>query len=229
MQKATAFTLVELLAALAIIGTLAAVGTAAFSNGHAMANHAKCLSNQRQIGLALLSYANEEGIFPPTTHSTGTFRRERSWIFQLAPYLGNEPGEMDKVRICPAEPAKRKEIIRQRNSTSYVLNDLVFDSPVYHRPIRIPLPSRTLLLMVLSESRAPSTSRDHIHGAEWTSWTAALNDIEPDRHRVGGRSSDRLKGKSNYLFADGHVASIPAKDFKNFFDRGINPAAVPEK
>jgi hypothetical protein len=82
-------------------------------------------------------------------------------------------------------------------------------------------------LFILSENRAPSQTRDYIHGAEWVSWPAALHDIEPDRHRVGARSPDRLKGSANYLDADGHAENIPAATLKVMFDRGINPAAVP--
>ena len=113
-------------------------------------------------------------------------------------------------------------------ATSYVLNDLVFDDYEFNRLLKIPCPSRTIHLFILSERRVPSTTRDHIHGAEWTSWTAALNDIEPDRHRVGARAPDRMRGSANYLFADGHVENHAARDFKTIFDQGINPASVPK-
>jgi len=86
---------------------------------------------------------------------------------------------------------------------------------------------KTILLFILSESRVPSITRDHIHGGEWTSWLAILNDIEPDRHRVGARAANRLKGTSNYLFADGHVENIRAADFKVRVESGENPARVP--
>ena len=196
----------------------------AVGNALVAANQAKCMSNQRQIGLALLSYANEnEGIFPPTTHSTGSWKKERSWIYELAPYLGN----VDEIRICPADPAARRERIRKMNATSYVLNDLVFDSYEHNRLLLIPRPSRTVLMFILSESRAPSITRDHIHGDEWTTWAAALNDIEPDRHRSGARSGNRTKGSANYLFADRHVENIKADTFKSLFDKGTNPAIVP--
>jgi prepilin-type processing-associated H-X9-DG protein len=113
------------------------------------------------------------------------------------------------------------------NATSYVLNDLVFDSPRFNGPHRIPQPANTMLLFILSESRAPSTTRDHIHGAEWGSWTSVLNDIEPDRHRTGARAPDRLAGSANYLFADGHAENLAASRLKEIIDRGTNPAAVP--
>lgn len=217
------FTLVELLAVIAILGVLVALASPVVGKARSAAQQSKCLSNQRQIGTALHGYANDhDGEFPPTTHTTGSFRKERSWIFQLADYLE----DVDAIRVCPADPPKRQQQILKAGATSYVLNDLVFDDYEFNRLLKIPYPSRTILLFILSESRAPSTTRDHIHGAEWTSWTTALNDIEPDRHRAGARAPDRMGGSANYLFADGHVENRTAEDFKSLFDKGINPAAV---
>jgi prepilin-type N-terminal cleavage/methylation domain-containing protein/prepilin-type processing-associated H-X9-DG protein len=218
------FTLLELLAVVAVLAVLTGFLVPAVARGTMRAKQAACLANQRQIGTAILLYAGEhDGTLPQSTHTTGRRRVEESWIFTLAPYLE----DLDEIRICPAESSQRQETIRKQKATSYVVNDLVFDDPTYFRTVAIPYPSRTLLMGILSENRAPSTTGDHIHGAEWTSWKNALQDIEPDRHRLGARSSDRLEGSSNYLFADGHAEMISAKTFKKNFDEGINPAAVP--
>ncbi|NJK90739.1 MAG: DUF1559 domain-containing protein [Blastochloris sp.] len=219
------FTLIELVVAVVIVGILVSLLSVAVGSLHRSALLTKCMSNQRQIGLALQLFANEnDGIFPPTTHSTGSFNRNQSWIFELAPYLR----DVDEIRVCPADPTKRQQRILKTNSTSYVLNDLVFDTPPYNHLLMIPKPSETILLFILSENRAPSITRDHIHGDEWNSWAAALNDIEPDRHRAGQRAPDRSKGSANYLFADGHVENIAAATLKSRFAAGINPSAVPE-
>lgn len=121
---------------------------------------------------------------------------------------------MDEIRVCPADPPARQKRILDRNATSYVLNDLVFDTHPYNNLFRIPRPSKTMLVFILNEDRAPSLTRDHIHGGEWSTWQAALNDIEPDRHRPGKRSEDRLKGSANYLYADGHAKNISAGEFR---------------
>lgn len=218
------FTILELLAVCAVLAVLAGFLIPAVARSKMRANQAACLSNQRQIGLAILLYAGDhDGTLPQSTHTTGRRRVEESWIFTLAPYLD----DIDKVRICPADSAQRQQNIRKLQATSYVVNDLVFDDPTFFRMVAIPSPSRTILTAILSENRAPSTTGDHIHGAEWTSWKNALEDIEPDRHRPGARSTDRLEGSANYLFADGHAETISAKAFKKYFDDGINPAAVP--
>jgi prepilin-type processing-associated H-X9-DG protein len=215
---------VELLIVIAIIGVLSTVTAVVAGQMRSAAKKAVCLSNQRQIGIAMLSYTSENGgMFPVSTHTTGSFRKEESWIFQLSPYLS----DVDEVRICPADSKARQERIRKMKATSYLMNDLVVDSPDFNRLSNIPMPERTILLFILSEDRAPSVTRDHIHGSQWTAWNSALSDIEPDRHRSGGRSSDRTRGSSNYLYIDGHVKNINAAEFKALFQKGINPAAVP--
>jgi prepilin-type processing-associated H-X9-DG protein len=120
----------------------------------------------------------------------------------------------------------------EQKATSYVLNDIVFDpgefGERYNQVQRIPFPSRTALMFILSADRKPGKTWDHAHCAEWTSWSAILADIEPDRHRSGGRAPNRLKGSSNYLYADGHVANLSAREIKEMADAGINPGAVPK-
>lgn len=217
------FGLIEMLVAVTIVIAIASLLTPVLGDAMRKARQAECLSNQRQIGLALNLYAADYAEYPLTTHTTGSMRKKESWIYTLGDYLDS----VDRIRICPADPPARQKKILKDKATSYVLNDLVFDSEQFRRPSAISLPAKTLLLTVLSENRTPSTTRDHIHGDEWSSWGAVLDDIEPDRHRRGGRSKDRLKGASNYLFADGSARSIPAEEFKSYFDQGINPAEVP--
>lgn len=217
------FSLVELLVVVVILAVLAGLAVPALGRVRVSANQAECLSNQRQIGIALHQYAADHaGEFPQTTHSAG-LKKENAWIFKLKSYLEN----VDKVRVCPADPPKRQKAILALNGTSYVLNDMVFDSPQYNNLFRIPCPSCTFLMFILSEDKAPSTRNDHIHGAEWASWETASSEIEIDRHRMGARASDRLNGSANYLFADGHARNIPAAEFKALWDSTDNPAEVP--
>jgi len=220
-----AFTLLETLSVIVILVVLLGLIIPMMSHAAKSANSAKCAANLRQIGTGLLLYANENGgIFPPTTHTTGSRRIEESWIYGIADYLDN----VDQVRVCPADPPKRRKRIIEQRGSSYALNDLVFDNLEYHQIYRIPIRSRTILAFILSENRTPSRTWDHVHADEWSAWNFVLNDVEVDRHRTGSRAGNRLKGSANYLFADGHVENISAVEFKSSFDRGINPAEVPQ-
>jgi prepilin-type processing-associated H-X9-DG protein len=216
--------MVELLVVLAILGVFVAIALPVTSEMKVAGNKAKCLSNQRQIGIAFHLYANEHaGLLPPTMHSTASWRREQSWVFQLEPYLE----DIDKIRVCPADEPERQRKILEEGFTSYVLNDLVFDNHQHNSLLKIPYPSKTMLLAILSADNGPSTTWDHIHGGEWTSWAAVANDIEPDRHRAGARAPERTKGSANFLYADGSVRNISASELKARVDQGFNPARVP--
>jgi len=61
----SAFTLIELLAVIAIVALLAAILFPVFATSRARARVTACLSNEHQIGLAIASYAGDyDGGFP---------------------------------------------------------------------------------------------------------------------------------------------------------------------
>lgn len=219
------FTLVELLVVLGIISVLAVLSVNAVSSGIVHARQASCASNLRQIGVGILLFAADNGGRLPETSHTG--KRDRSWIYTLSSYLG----DVDKIRICPADPNAARRLAE--NGTSYTLNSLVFNPSYdgdgnvvtrYNRLALIPKPSKTLLATVVSDTKF-GVGADHTHSEEWRSWSALLVDIAPDRH--GGNGKDRLKGSSNYLYADGHVEMTKAEDLKQVLDQGDNPAMPP--
>lgn len=221
------FTLIELLVSITIVGVLSALALPVLRNGLNGAKQAKCSSNLRQIGLALLAHASDnDGRLPKTSHSGGS---KNSWIYSLAPYLD----DMDEIRICPGDPFAAKRLAAL--GTSYTLNSIVFN-PAYDgdgnvvskfdRLTLIPKPSQTLFATVVSDQKF-GIGADHTHSEAWDTWTAVLVDIAPDRFRPGPPSADRTKGRSNYLYADGHVETLEAARLKALVDQGINPAAVP--
>jgi competence protein ComGC len=110
-----AFTLIELLT---VIGVLTAILIPAIGATQQSAQKAKCASNLRQIGQAISLFAmNNNGYFPLSTHTAPNI--DESWIYTIAPYLG----EVDEVRICPADPQGPERL--ELNLTSYVLNEFV--------------------------------------------------------------------------------------------------------
>ncbi len=222
-----AVTLLELLVVLGVMAVLVVVAFSVVAHVKMNARRVQCLSNLRQIGMAIHLYANEHsGYLPLTTHSTGSRHIDQSWIYSLSSYLGN----VDQVRVCPAEPPLRQKQIIERRATSYALNELVFDAEEYRQIYRIPYASRTLLATILSESRTPSPTWDHVHSGEWSTWQRMLNDVQVDRHLTGSQPqtpAQRVRGSANYLYADGHVENIAAREMKGMLDSGFNPAAVP--
>jgi prepilin-type N-terminal cleavage/methylation domain-containing protein/prepilin-type processing-associated H-X9-DG protein len=225
------FTLVELLVVIAIIGVLAALGATAYQNVRVAANRAKCVSNMRQLGVALIAHAQDNHGRLPATQHFRTHGATDSWVFAVQDYLG---GEVEDIRICPADP---KGPERARNqSSSYVLNDFldsgatdIFGDPLPGRGNLNTLidPARTMMLFIVAESKGTGSGNDHIHGAGWRNWSRVLADIQPDRHRRGHPNANHTKGNANYLFADGRVETIEAAEIKRRIDAGDNIARPP--
>lgn len=75
MNKRTAFTLVELLVVIGIIAVLISILLPSLKQARESANTVQCMSNMRQIGMAILMYSNENGGSLPihTTTSNVSF------------------------------------------------------------------------------------------------------------------------------------------------------------
>ncbi|AHF89223.1 N-terminal cleavage protein [Opitutaceae bacterium TAV5] len=78
-RRSTAFTLIELLTVIAIIGILAAIIIPTVSKVRESARSAQCKSNLRQIGICTHLYAQDNKTFPTCNNEF--------WTYELAPYL----------------------------------------------------------------------------------------------------------------------------------------------
>lgn len=226
-SQSSAFSLIEMVVVIAVIGLLAALTTPAVQRGLLQAKRAQCASNLRQLGLAIHAYAHDhDGMLPPTTHTTAG-RAEGAWIDRLRPYLRNS---LD-VLICPADPRAKER--RAAGATSYLVNNIVFDaqrSPfggitrAFNNLYALPAPSQILFAAPISDSRTGiSPVNDHTHAEGWSrNWANLIADIEPNRFRLGASDLQKLNGDANYLFGDASVRSIPAPALRDEFYAGRN-------
>lgn len=227
-HRTQGFTLVETLVVISITAVLMTFIMMTVKSLNENSHMAACAANLRQIGLGMKIYTDEhQGFYPDTSH---TATDGQSWIYQLEPYLSN----FDKTRICPSDPMARQRL--QNKASSYILNSLVFIpeldafgepiGPNYQNSALLHDPSSTILVFTASDHAALYPGDDHTHSDLWTSWTHVLRDIAPDRHKKRP-SQNSTKGCANYLYADGHVQSIPANEIKNKIEQGVNIATIP--
>ncbi len=109
-RKKSAFTLVELLVVITIIGMLVGLLMPAVQSAREAGRRAQCLNNQKQISLALLQYEGQKGAFPGyvdeyrgyLTGSTTVKQRKISWFVAILPYLDrNDLHELWKELTFP--------------------------------------------------------------------------------------------------------------------------------
>jgi prepilin-type N-terminal cleavage/methylation domain-containing protein len=93
-RKHAGFTLVELLVVIAIIGVLVALLLPAIQAAREAARRSQCMSNLKQIGLAVLNYDSAKGAFPPgSTCATVQIdgRYSSTWSVSILPQMEQQP------------------------------------------------------------------------------------------------------------------------------------------
>lgn len=88
------FTLIELLVVIAIISILASILMPVFSRARGKGRQAACISNQKQITLALSMYAQDyDEVFPPGQSGATA---DTQWYNAIFPYTRNR-----QIMFCP--------------------------------------------------------------------------------------------------------------------------------
>ena len=228
MNRRHAFTLVELLVVIAIIGVLVAMLLPAVQSVRETARRTQCASNFRQLGLAVLGFADaHRGKLPRTDHEDAADGESLSWVYTVAPWLES----CDAVRICPSD-ARGGERLGLK-ATSYVTNSYTtMDVPgAVSRLRQVQATSRTIFAFEVSPRKQPSAENDHAHPNDWFNpinlsregrspgwiWSQVRMEIHPGEvvvpAGVGGAAAgttDRLHaGHAHYLCLDAHVECMP--------------------
>lgn len=194
MHPRRAFTLLELLTVIAVIGVLAGILIPVTGAVRNKACATQCLSNMRQVGAASLLYVNDhKGRLPSSSHDRAPDGSSRSWRETLRDYLGP-----DFIGRCPSRPDHIAD-------TTYSWNELLTEPPGPNTGRGIPLntcrqPSATLMLA----ERLDDEPSDHLHFRQYP------RGVTPAAFRQNVRLDVHGGANANYLFTDGHVENLPA-------------------
>ena len=114
------FTLIELLVVIAVIAILAALLLPALAKSREKAKAASCLSNLKQMGVAMFLFESDNEGRVPRGGSTGT-PIEEMWFYCYIPTMGGRTGtNIQQVGVfsCPSYPIFHS----RRQMISYVIN-----------------------------------------------------------------------------------------------------------
>lgn len=201
-RASRAFTLIELLTVVAIIGILAAIVLASIGAVRNSARRADSANNIRQLAMAVLMFADEHrGTIPGRLGPDG-----RSWPLDLIPYLGESenaffsPADHHDTMSDPAVTATKIADMpgwQAQKIPSYAWNFQVGGSNRVTNPMRLNdyfALSRALVLVTCSEG----------------SYSQRFGFVDTGSYRP---SAERYGGRVLGAFLDGHVEVLRSTDF----------------
>jgi prepilin-type N-terminal cleavage/methylation domain-containing protein/prepilin-type processing-associated H-X9-DG protein len=229
------FTLIELLVVIAIIAILAAILFPVFAQAREKARAATCLSNMKQVGLALSMYVNDYDEMYPNHQDTDHFMLPTAppnWGRALQPYIKNM-----RVYTCPTAriwPGQAANAAKGWEITS-ILGNGVLMRPKGLAIAAVPAPADIVALQEDYFSFTVCYNRPADTGGGKFQWWHYLDDQKVSRSgAVDEDYSNQHMNGGNLVFADGHAKwrkylSIRSSDFGLIPDEPNNGKADESK
>jgi prepilin-type N-terminal cleavage/methylation domain-containing protein len=217
-MRTVAFSLVELLIVIAIIGVLSALLFPAAQRALHQAKVAKCFSNLRQIGMAMRAYANDNnGYFPPSWDPN----LQRTYTTFIEPYMQmDSTGISLNVYLSPfAKPVTKAPSPWEPFNISYSMHNLLghHDLSVRTKLYSVKRPAETILVCTGVQDPANYMRVEAaLHKPNELNWAGCpfpLDQAIPTTEAVGWPGYIN-KGSVNCLFVAGNVGSIKKGEVK---------------
>lgn len=180
-SKRRAFTLIELLVVIAIIAILAAILFPVFGRARENARRSSCMSNLKQVGIAMMQYFQDNDEKSMVSDHDGT-PFPYPWFQPLQPYI-----KSTQVFRCPSQQETDADFTppETKPDSDYIVNGLF---------------AHGLHQSLLNSSAQQIMVGERDKGKYVLDYHCFENEVEFDN-----LSQERHLGGSNFLFADGHA------------------------
>lgn len=221
------FTLIELLVVIAIIALLIAILLPTLGKARQAGRAGVCLSNQHQIGTALVMYANQYRDWIPREGWESKARERLPWAVALRPFIdanvspAQDPNDQFRGAPYYRDPGRPKDL----HNIHFVDNGFKFNAPGKVDPARrgpmsltrIQFPASTLYLNCYADDPNDADGRTYYRDgasdmsiAQWYDvWAAVQISGTPTQLRI---APNRHGQGANAVFLDGHGSFVKAAE-----------------
>jgi len=175
------FTLIELLVVIAIIAILAAILFPVFQKVRENARRTSCESNEKQIALAIIQYAQDaDETYPQGVEEGGNGSHGRGWAGQVYPIV-----KSTGAFLCPDDPTTADTSVNPpRVPISYGMNTWLTGAQNGGNLGKQTAPAKTILLFEVTDARGDITHPFSVPGGDAEPSTA------PQTGSVAGNEAD---------------------------------------
>ena len=235
MRNRRGFTLVELLVVIGIIALLISILLPALSRAKETASRTQCMSNLRQLGLALSMYTNENrGFFPASAAAVAV----EDWIYwqtnrvqddgRLVRYQGKKFNAA--YYRCPSDLEYAPRNYKYSYSINYAITGYTDSNPKHAAVKTTGVVNPSAKILILDESAL--TIDDGTWAADrYASTSADPRNLLANRHDRRSESVNNVNaGRGVVLFADFHSDFIErnwVQDIAHWEPKYPNPPLPP--
>lgn len=243
IKQNKAFTLIELLVVITIISLLIAVLLPALAAARSAARSISCMSNQRQVGLAMFTYLNDHDFhFPAYTEMKDGYTTGRPIYWTRSLYNGGYVSTV-KAYLCPSfrgnyHPFSEYIDSIHPNQTTHAANNFEYGTGYGYNWKNIGSSAREL-----SNKGVPTSSNQKGRPARPIdlvnpSWTYVTMDsggtnasgsltfgfwiVQGQTTTSKNHAQARHSGSVNVLYGDGHVSSVKVSDPAHPYGTGLS-------